>query len=102
MAKKIETKKESKYMKKTITIIGKVLLKAAMFLAGFLAFIYVVGEPTEEWYAWARSWFGSLWWLWEITEKLLAMGLIAGLFKLYERMEPEAFKTDAEPKAVEE
>lgn len=91
-------------MKKTITIIGKKLLEAAMFLAGFLAFIYVVGEPTEEWYEWSRQTFGAFSGAWFIIEKLLGMAVIAGLVKLYERMEPDAFKSssDVEAKAVEE
>lgn len=91
-------------MKKSLTIIGKMLLKAAMFLAGFLAFCYMVGEPTEEWWIWCRNTFGWFAGLWCIVEKLLAMGIIALLVKVYEKMEPDAFKAPEEvkAKAVEE
>ena len=91
-------------MKKSLTIIGKLLLEAVMFLAGFLAFCYMVGEPTEEWYEWSRTTFGVFSGLWFIIEKLLAGGAIALLVKLYEKLEPNAFKSDdeVEPKAVEE
>lgn len=88
-------------MKKSLTIIGKMLLKAVMFLAGFLAFFYVVGEPTDEWWAWARKTFGALCGIWCFIEKLLAILLIVILYKVDQWLGP-VLPDEAPAKAVEE
>ena len=75
-------------MKKSLTIIGKLLLKAAMFLAGSLAFMYVIGEPTEEWLAWVQKTFGVFAGVWCLVEKVLASLLIYGLYRLDRKVGP--------------
>lgn len=88
-------------MKKTITIIGKALLKAAMFLAGFLAFCYIVGEPTDQWWAWAHRTFGVLCGLWCIIEKALAGLLIYGIYLLDQKVGPMFPDDIVSPEATE-
>lgn len=88
-------------MKKSITIIGKMLLKAAMFLAGFLAFCYIVGEPSDAWFDWARKTFGWFAYGVFIVEKVLAGLTIYFVYKLDCWMGP-VFEEEVEPKTEEE
>lgn len=69
-------------MKKSLTIIGKLLLKAVLVVAGMLAVMYVLGEPTEQWWAWARQTFGVFSGIWCLVEKVLAGLLIYLLYLL--------------------
>lgn len=79
-------------MKKTVITIGKMLLKVALFLIGFYAFCGVTGEPTEAWYNWADKMFGAFSGAWFIIERILWMVVIWACCKVYEWMEPDAFK----------
>lgn len=99
MAKEIETKKESKYMKKTVITIGKGLLKVALFLIGFCAFCGVTGEPTEAWYNWADKMFGVFSGAWFVIERILWMIVIGVCCKVWEIIEPDAFKDNRQAKA---
>ena len=91
-------------MKKTIITIGKGLLGAALFLAGILAFCYMVGEPTDEWYEWAGKTFGAFAGVWFILEKVISGLVIYACCKVWMLVEPNAFKSGADisTKAVEE
>lgn len=79
---------------KTFVFIGKMLLKAVIVIAGFLAFFCIVGEPTDEWYQWADKMFGAFAGAWFFIEKVLYGLLIWLLCKFYELLEPDAFKKD--------
>ncbi len=88
-------------MKKSITIIGKMLLKAAMFLAGFLAFSYIVGEPTDQWWAWAHRTFGVFSGIWCLVEKALA-GLVMYIIYKVDRKIGPVFPEEVTPETVEQ
>ena len=75
------------------------MLKVALFLIGFYAFCGVVGEPTEEWYNWADKMFGVFSGAWFVIERILWMIVIGACCKLYEVIEPEAFKDNRQAKA---
>lgn len=77
-------------MKKSNGII-KSALKTVVVLAGIVAFLCLLGEPTDEWYAWAEKSFGSLSVAWFFAEKILLGTFIYALVKFYERIEPNAF-----------
>ena len=79
---------------KTIIEITKGLLKAVIVVAGFLAFFCIVGEPTDEWYAWAEKMFGNFAGTWLIVEKGIYCLVIYLLCKLYQLIEPNALKSD--------
>ena len=86
-------------MKKTVITIGKMLLKVALFLIGFYAFCGVVGEPTDAWYNWADKMFGVFSGAWFIIERILWMIVIGVCCKVYEVIEPDAFKDNRQAKA---
>ena len=87
-------------MKKSITIIGKMLLKSALILLGFLAFLIMVGGPSDEWFASATKTFGRFALGWFLVEKALACLSIYLLYKVDEWMGPVF--PEVEPKATEE
>ena len=88
-------------MKKSITIVGKMLLKSALVLAGFLAFLLMVGEPSDAWFDWARKTFGWFAYGMCIVEKVLAGLAIYLVYKLDSWIGP-VFEEEVEPKTAEE
>lgn len=77
---------------KNMKKIGKMMLKSIIFIAGFIALICFIGEPIDEHYVWAETTFGSLAWAWLVIEKMIAGVCICATVKLYECIEPDAFK----------
>ena len=81
-------------MKKSITIIGKVLVKAIIVITGLMAFCEIVGEPTEDWYEWSRNTFGVFSGLWFFASKMLAILAIYLLFKVWKVLFPEDYERE--------
>ena len=77
---------------KTSNKVIRIAIKTIIVFAGIVAFFVIAGEPTEEWYAWTNRNFGSLAWAWFLFEKAVAGGFICALVKLYEKIDPDAFK----------
>ena len=74
--------------------IGKMMLKSIIFIAGFIALICFIGEPIDEHYIWAETTFGSLAWAWIVLEKIISGVFICATVKLYEKINPDAFKEE--------
>ena len=77
---------------KTSNEIIRTVVKSVIVLAGIIAFLCLFGEPTDDWYAWADKSFGSLSVAWFFAEKIILGSFIYALVKLYERIDPGAFK----------
>lgn len=81
---------------KNIKKIGKMMLKSIIFIAGFIAFICLIGEPVDSHYAWVENTFGSLAWACLIIEKFMCGVSIYVLVRIYELIQPDAFKCNRE------